>query len=316
MSNREAVDPRALNALVAAVETGSFRAAATQLGYTQSAVSHQIAVLERQLGVQLFVRPGGRRRVQLTALGELTYQHAQRVLAANQALEVDLAAALAGRRGTLRIGISQSSGFLLVEPLALLQRNSPEIDVSLVNTATAGTLKQQIAQGQLDFGVYVNVEPDERVATIPLLEDSWAIIARQDSVLARSGPVHLDALDNVRTIAWPQRWRAQANLEQEWRRRRIRPRIVYRTEDSLMIQWLVAAGLGAACIGSLSVQQLIDPHLRRVPLLDDLPGRTLSLCYSRDRELSPPAVAVIESIQTLTSRPSRHGTAAATAFPA
>ena len=54
------VDLKALRALVAVADHGSFRAAAKSLGYTQSAISHQIAVLERALDAPLFTRPGGR----------------------------------------------------------------------------------------------------------------------------------------------------------------------------------------------------------------------------------------------------------------
>ena len=119
------VDPRNLRALVAVAEGGSFRSAAQTLGYTQSAISHQIATLEKRLGASLFLRPGGRRRVELTPLGQLAFQHAQRVLAANRALEGDVTAALAGERGTLRIGTSASTSPLLAKPLAELGRQSP-----------------------------------------------------------------------------------------------------------------------------------------------------------------------------------------------
>src|SRR4051794_3166078 len=115
MSINDPIDPRRLVALVAVADEGSFRAAARSLGYTQSAVSNQIASLERRLGAELFDRPGGRRRIALTPLGELAYQHAQRVLAANNALEGDVTAALAGERGTLRIGALQTLLFLLAE---------------------------------------------------------------------------------------------------------------------------------------------------------------------------------------------------------
>ena len=72
---------RHLLALVAVVETGTFSAAAEQLGYTQSAVSQQVATLERIVGTPLFERPGGRRPVRLTAAGEMLLTHARAVLA-------------------------------------------------------------------------------------------------------------------------------------------------------------------------------------------------------------------------------------------
>jgi DNA-binding transcriptional LysR family regulator len=295
------IDLRTLTALVAVADEGSFRGAARTLGYTQSAISHQIATIERRLGITLFERPGGRGQISLTPLGELAYQHAQRVIVASEALDADVTAALAGERGTVRIGISQSSCYVLAQPLAQLRRHTPGIEISLINCATAETLAQQLHRGQLDVGLYVNIEPDERVVTIPLFDDAWMIIAHRDDPIAHSSSVTLDALDGAEMIAWHSRWRSQASLEQLWRRRRIRPRIVYRTDDSFMIQTLVATGLGRACLGALSVQELSDPRLRRISIRDEVPARTLSLCYAREREPTPAAVVLIDAIRGISS---------------
>lgn len=311
--NKDPIDIRTLTALIAVADEGSFRGAARALGYTQSAISHQIASIERRLGITLFERPGGRGQVRLTPLGELAYQNAQRVIGATDALEADMTAALAGERGTVRIGISQSSCYVLPQPLAQLRRHTPGIEISLINCATAETLAHQLDRGQLDVGLFVNIEPDERVVTIPLFEDAWMIIARRDHPMARSNSVALNALDGVEMIAWHNRWRAQASMEQLWRRRRIRPRIVYRTDDSMMIQALVAVGLGCACLGALSVQELIDPQLTRITIRDEVPPRTLALCYSRRREPSPAAVTLIDAVREIPSP--AHVTVAAEATP-
>jgi DNA-binding transcriptional LysR family regulator len=299
--NKDPIDLRTLTALVTVADEGSFRGAARALGYTQSAISHQIATIERRLGISVFERPGGRGRIRLTPLGELAYQNAQRVIGATDALESDMIAALAGERGTVRIGISQSSCYVLTQPLAQLRRRTPGIEMSLINCATAETLAQQLDRGQLDVGVFVNIEPDERVVTIPLFEDAWMLLAHRDHALARSSSVPLDALDGAEMIAWHSRWRSQASLEQLWRRRRIRPRIVYRTDDSMMIQALVAVGLGCACLGALSVQELIDPRLRRITIRDEVPPRTLALCYARRREPPPAAAVLIDTIREIPS---------------
>ncbi len=301
------IDPRTLRALVAVAEAGSFRAAARSLGYTQSAVSHQIAAIERRLGVTVFVRPGGRGKVALTPHGELVYQHAQRVLAANQALEGDVQAALAGERGTLRIGLSQSTCAMLAEPLVHLRRSNPGIEVSLINAATAETLAQQLHQGQVDVGLYINVESDDRVVATPLFEDTWVLVAHLDDPIAASSSITLDALDGAEMIAWHQRWKAQANLERLLRQRGIRPRIVYRTDDNSIIQVLVANGLGCACLGALSASALIDPRLRRLALRDEVPPRTLSLCWARDREPPASAVELSDAIRKLAEQRSLAG---------
>src|ERR1700679_4127902 len=71
-----------------AVETeGSFGRAAVKLGYTQSAISQQIATLERIVGEQLIERPGGSRPVSLTEAGRLLLRHARAIVARLQAAQ-------------------------------------------------------------------------------------------------------------------------------------------------------------------------------------------------------------------------------------
>jgi DNA-binding transcriptional LysR family regulator len=72
---------RHLAALEAVGRTRSFGAAARELGYTQSAVSQQIARLERNVGQKLVVRPGGPRPVDLTDAGRLLLRHADAIVA-------------------------------------------------------------------------------------------------------------------------------------------------------------------------------------------------------------------------------------------
>ena len=84
------LDLRELRALVAVKERGTFRQAAEELGYTQSALSHQVAALERALDRRLFTRPGGRGRVQLTPAGEVVYRRALRALGEVEAIGGDI----------------------------------------------------------------------------------------------------------------------------------------------------------------------------------------------------------------------------------
>ena len=86
------VELRHLAALQAVAEEGSFGRAATRLGYTQSAVSQQIATLERLVGVRLVERPGGPRPVSITEAGTVLLRHADGIVARLRAAQADLAA--------------------------------------------------------------------------------------------------------------------------------------------------------------------------------------------------------------------------------
>ena len=91
--------------------------AARELGYTQSAVSQQIAQLERIVGQRLFDRPGGPRRVEPTEAGLLLLRHADAIVAQLDAARADMAALAEGDAGTLRVGIYQSVGARLLPAL-------------------------------------------------------------------------------------------------------------------------------------------------------------------------------------------------------
>src|SRR3954452_13819963 len=102
------VEIRHLAALQAIAAERSFGRAARRLGYTQSAISQQIATLERIVGEQLIDRPGGPRPVALTEAGRLLLRHARAIVARLQAAQADLSALSAGEAGSLKVGVFQS----------------------------------------------------------------------------------------------------------------------------------------------------------------------------------------------------------------
>src|ERR687896_1031630 len=105
---------RYLAALEAIAVTGSFGAAADELGYTQSAVSQQIASLERLVGQPLIDRPGGRRPVGLTEAGALLLEHSEAVLPRLRVAQAQLQALGQGEAGTPRGGTYQRVGLRLL----------------------------------------------------------------------------------------------------------------------------------------------------------------------------------------------------------
>src|SRR3954464_7445007 len=121
------VELRHLVALQAVARECSFGGAARSLGYTQSAVSQQIAALEKAVGVRLVERPGGPRPVSLTEAGEVLSRHTEQVLsrlrAAGGALRgwgagrAHFEALAAGSAGTVRVGTFQSAGARVLPPV-------------------------------------------------------------------------------------------------------------------------------------------------------------------------------------------------------
>ncbi len=296
--NQSAVELRTLRALVAVADQGSFRGAARTLGYTQSAISHQIAILERGLEASLFTRPGGRGAIALTPAGEVVYRRARRVLGEVQTLGADVAAVRTGERQTLRIGTFQTATTeLLPTALRVLREQWRDVEVVLSENETNAAGFDQLAAGELDLAFLVNPEPDERIQAIPLLEDPWVILTRRDSELASAQIPTFDLLDGADLVAWNRRWRSQVELEEAWRRRAIRPRVVYRTDDNLALQRLVAAGYGHACVDRLCASGAVEPSLTWLEPEEILYRRTIALCLPRHRDLSLTAVTLMDSVR-------------------
>ena len=296
--DQNAVDVRALRALVAVADEGSFRAAARSLGYTQSAISHQIGALERALAAPLFTRPGGRGTIALTTAGEVSYRRARRILGEVESLSADVAAVQSGERQILRIGVFQTATTeLLPGALRTLRENRPDVEVVLSEIHDSERTYDRLAAGKLDLAFVVNPDPDERITSLPLLDDPWVILTRRDSELAAAEDPSFDLLDGVDLVAWTRRWRTQHELEEAWRRRAIAPRIVYRTDDTLALQRLVAAGYGHACLDRLGASGAVEPSLTWLEPKEILIPRTIALCHPRRRDASAPALTLIDAVR-------------------
>jgi len=166
------VELRHLAALEAVARTRSFGAAARDLGYTQSAVSQQIAQLERSVGVRLVDRPGGPRQVDLTDAGRLLLRHADAIVAQLDAAKADMAALAEGAAGPLRVGIYQSVGARILPALLRRFREEwPRVEVSVREEIADVT--QYFAIERLRFGdalcLDVRIEEDAREVRIPSL---------------------------------------------------------------------------------------------------------------------------------------------------
>jgi DNA-binding transcriptional LysR family regulator len=299
LMDQNAIDLRGLRALVAVADESSFRGAARTLGYTQSAVSHQIATLERGLEAPLFTRPGGRGAITLTPAGEVVYRRALRVLGEVETLGADVAALRTGERQALRIGTFQTATTELLPPaLRDLRDHWPDVEVILSEIQTNVRAYDELAAGELDVAFIINPAPDERIRSIPLLDDPWVIVTRRDSELASAQEPTFDLLDGVDVVAYNRRWRTQIELEDAWRRRAIRPNVVYRTDDNLALQRLVAAGFGHACLDRLGATGVVEPSLTWLEPKEILLPRTIALCLPRHRDLSLVAVTLMDSVRS------------------
>jgi len=286
---------RHLAALEAVGRTRSFGKAARELGYTQSAVSQQIAQLERVVGQRLVDRPGGPRPVSLTGAGGLLLRHADAIVAQLDAAEADMAALAEGAAGPLRVGILQSVGARILP--ALLRRfreDYPRVEVRVHEEADEAELLRLVERGELDLTFAELPLPEGPFASQDVLRDPYVLLVSAKSELADRDGLPLRALAGLPLIGW----RTTGEPDRILRGRVSDLNVVFRTDDNGTLMSLVAEGIGSAVVPLLVVNPR-NPALVALPLGGRIPPRTLGIVWHRDRYRSAASHAFAELAREL-----------------
>jgi DNA-binding transcriptional LysR family regulator len=287
------IELRHLAALRAVAEEGSFGAAAAKLGYTQSAVSQQIATLERAVGERLIDRPGGPRRVSLTEAGEVLLRHAERVVAGMEAAWADLQALADGDAGTLRVGTYQSVGArILPDLMRRFVAERPGVEVHLTESTSDQELLDQVERGETDLSFTVLPLSGGPFETVELMTDPYHVIATPGSPLALAGRPPLTRLAEVPIIG-SRNCFAGAQIERLLQARGIELNVVFRSDDNGTVQGLVGAGMAAALMPALAIEPNDDQVVVLTPA-EELPPRRIAIAWHRHRALSPAARGFID----------------------
>ena len=225
-------------------------------GYTQSAISQQIATLERIVGLRLVERPGGPRPISLTEAGRILVRHADAIEARLLAAKADMLALEAGDAGQLRVGTFQSVGTRILP--TLLRRFSeahPAVEVVLRESADESELLEMIERGELDLTFWTLPVSRGPYDSVELLRDPYVLVVPAGSPLAELkrtptlkeialqpliGFNHCSAMDEVESC-----------LASTGRS----PNIVFRSDNNGTVQGLVGAGVGVSVAPLLTVDE-------------------------------------------------------------
>jgi len=286
------IELRHLTALEAVAREGSFGRAAKSLGYTQSAVSQQIAALERIVGARLVERPGGPRPVSLTDAGELLLRHAEAIVARLAAAQADIAALADGEGGVLRVGIYQSVGQrILPELMRRYAAAWPRVEIALTESASDAELLALVERGELDMTFADLPLVEGPFEAVELLRDPYVLIVPAGSPLAgRDTPPTRREIAELDLIGY-RSCRSTQRIENVLRERL---NFVFRSDHNGTVQGLVGAGVGAALVPRLT----LEPHDESVVEIDlgpRVPPRLIALAWHRDRYRTPAAHAFVDT---------------------
>jgi DNA-binding transcriptional LysR family regulator len=264
------LDLRRLRVLREVALRGSFSAAATELMFSPSAVSQQIAQLEREVGVTLVERRST--GVVLTSAGELLLGHANAILARAADAEEELRRLGDGSLGSLRVAaFSSAAAALMPEAIVEFRTAQPRLEIELVEQDRDVSL-DQIRRGELDLAVVVRApEPDGEagVVVLPLFDDYIDVLLPCDHRLAGSAAV---SLAELRDEPWADC--SGMPVRHHLAALGIEPNVVFRSDHHRVIEGIVAAGIAVAFVPRLAqpvtrrdvvVKPIApDPRVRRI----------------------------------------------------
>jgi len=285
------VELRHFLALEAVARERSFAKAAVALGYTQSAVSQQIATLERLVGQKLVERPGGPKPVSLTEAGRLLLTHAEAIAARVAAAQADLTALGVGEAGALRVGVFQSVGQRVLPALMRrFVRQWPKVEITLTESASDIDLLTAVERGELDLTFSDLPLEDGPFEAVELLRDAYMLVVPWDSDIDNPSLREIAQMDVIghkqcRTLP-----RVEAAFRQPLK-------YVFQSDHNQTVQALVAAGVGVALVPRMTMDEN-DPATRLIEL-PKIPPRMLAIAWHRDRYRTPAARAFVETAQSV-----------------
>jgi DNA-binding transcriptional LysR family regulator len=296
------LDVRRMRVLREVAARGSFSAAADALSFTQSAVSQQIAALERETGMVLVQRSA--RGVRLTEAGEALVRHTDAILCRLAEAEAELEAIAGLRGGRMRMGAFESAASSLMPPaIAAFRERYPGVDLSL-SLGEPEDLLPQLRSGGIDLAVVFDTRTKadtEGVTRYHLLDDPLFLVLPRDHPLAERRRVKLADLADDAWIGGTQDCECNRLIYRACARAGYDPRIAFETDDYTATQGLVAAGVGVSLIAELGLTSLRDDIVVR-SLGSEAPVRKIHAAVPAGEYRAPSTAAMLEILREVADR--------------
>lgn len=285
--------------VLAVAETENFTRAAERCHVVQSALSHQVARLEKELGARLFERTS--RKVRLTAAGEAFLPAARQALEAAERAKAEVAAATGEIRGKLAIGsIPTVAAVDLPAVLRRYRLRYPQVGISL-RVGSSEQLVEQVRDGALDVA-FLGVPPGFRpqgVRERELAHGQHVAVVAPDHPLATETEVDLSRLVEETFVDFAEGSAARAQSDEAFAAAGLRREVAFEVSGVDFMGRMVRHGLGIALLPSTFAAEL--PGVRAVPVTNG-PVRVERLVWSRFTP-SPAAAAFLALLDTDTRPP-------------
>jgi DNA-binding transcriptional LysR family regulator len=289
------IDVLGVEAFIAISDHGSFQAAADSLYITQTAVSRRMHTLEEFLGVKLVERTT--RSVELTSTGKDFLPHARRLLNELASSLAEIRETGRSKRGNVTMACVPTVGIQFLPKLIQEYSSSfPENRIRILDHSSTG-VANAVLQREAEFGINIAGPHHSELDSVPLLEDNFTFVCRDDHPFANRREIAWKQLDKHPLILLGQFSGNRALLDQAFGMENLQLQSVYEVQRVSTALGLVAEGAGAAVLPQLAMQRDAYPRIRVIQLSQPRVARTLVLLSRKNAIFSPAAAALYDLIR-------------------
>ncbi|KHF31766.1 HTH-type transcriptional regulator CynR [Paenibacillus sp. P1XP2] len=268
-----------LQYFMAICEELHFTKAAEKMGVSAPNVSQQIRRLEEELGVLLFDRAG--KTIVLTEAGAILREHGAAMFGHLQQASDAIADLKKMQGGSLSIGVLPGDADLMFNALLLdFHQTYPAISLSLLETMK---VTEQVLDRSIDVGVTIGPVSDERLTSIPLFHEEFALAVSRDDPLAAESLIPLNKLRSLKMVMFPPEHQCRKLIDRFCMDNgfALQPHMVTTTLSSLL--QMVQSGVGACVLPRLLLDNLNAQDIKVIPLRNPTPSQDICLIYRSDR---------------------------------
>ncbi|MDH3582058.1 MAG: LysR substrate-binding domain-containing protein [Hyphomicrobiales bacterium] len=297
------METRILGNFLRVAETGKFSQAAAELNLAQPALSRQMALLEEDVGAQLFVRH--RRGVTLTDAGALFRQRAEEILASVEQARAAVSSAGLEPTGTVTLGLPTSMIYVLSGDLIETYRARFPGVFLRIHEAVGHVIEALLKESRLDAAILIEPRPMPGVALTPLIEEDIYLVGPGDAGLSLEAPVTPATVAEVPMIMLAPENHVRSKIEAALSRAGASFNAALEVEGQPLAFDLVRRGLGYTLLPYCAVRaEMAAGHISGAPIAGLSLGWTLGV--NRTRAGAPAVSALIETIQELVDERTRN----------
>lgn len=260
--------------------------AANEMHVAQSAVSRQVFNLEKELGVELFIREG--RNVKLTPIGRVFLEHMKEAIQVIDNAKREVEEFLDPERGTIRIGFPSSmANYTLPTVISAFRDKYPLVKFKLIQ-GTYHYLTDAVINGEIDLAVLGPVPKNEKkLKSEVLFQERLVALLPSNHELAQNQSITLSQLREDQFVLFPNGFILRDIVVNACKQNGFLPNVSFEGQDIDAIKGLVSAGLGVTLIPEIT---LIDNHPRstkKMPVIEPEVTRSVGVVIPKERELLP-----------------------------